>query len=253
MDMKLFLSTFILIFLAELGDKTQLAAMAQSAGAKSPWAVFLGASVALVLSTLVAVLVGSNLEKFINPKYIRLGAGILFLIFGVLLVVEVLRAKPEEAKEEPAMPSVQPTMVVSASGVLAHVAMHFAAEFEQASHEDYLALAAKATDPAHATLFRTLAQEEANHKAVLEGISLQELDTEAVGLAQEPLKDALIHDVALKDDPDFLHALEHEEATAKFYEELGQNMKIPSVRSALLKLAGEERAHAQKLRSMISA
>ena len=77
------LSAFVLVFLAELGDKTQLAVMALSGRSKAPWGVFIGASSALVLSTLIAVLLGCNLPKLIPESATR----VLHYIAGGLFVV----------------------------------------------------------------------------------------------------------------------------------------------------------------------
>lgn len=85
------MSTFALVFLAELGDKTQLAALALSADSNRPWAVFLGASAALILSTGVAVVVGTVLHRVMPEGMVRMihyVAGGLFLAAGVLTIVK---------------------------------------------------------------------------------------------------------------------------------------------------------------------
>ena len=117
MDLRLFFSTFALVFLAELGDKTQLAAMAASAGGKSPWSVFGGAASALVLSTLIAVLVGSTLQKYLPPRYLKIGASILFLAFGVVLLINALVAKPQPQPQTtaPVRPSIVSRLVLDAA------------------------------------------------------------------------------------------------------------------------------------------
>ena len=84
---KLFASTFILIFLAELGDKTQLAAMAKSIEGRMT--VFLAASAALVCSTLIAVLFGDSLTRFIPERYLQIAAGVLFIVFGGIMLFKV--------------------------------------------------------------------------------------------------------------------------------------------------------------------
>lgn len=81
-----FLATFGLVFLAELGDKTQLATMLLVTQKKPLWGVFLGSAVALVVSSLIGVLAGSVLVKIIPPHYLQFGAGIAFIVIGVLLV-----------------------------------------------------------------------------------------------------------------------------------------------------------------------
>lgn len=78
-----FLPIFMTVFLAELGDKTQLATMLFSANGKaSRWMVFLAASAALVLSTLAAVLIGERLGQYISPKTLKIAAGIGFIAVG---------------------------------------------------------------------------------------------------------------------------------------------------------------------------
>ncbi|MCJ7620226.1 MAG: TMEM165/GDT1 family protein [Anaerolineae bacterium] len=87
MDWRILASTFGLIFLAELGDKTQLAAIAMSAESKAPLAVFLGAVLALALVTLIGVAIGGTLTRVIPARYIRMAAGGLFVIIGILMLI----------------------------------------------------------------------------------------------------------------------------------------------------------------------
>ena len=87
MNLKLFLSTFLLIFLAELGDKTQLAAMARAATSDGgKWIVFSAAASALVFSTLIAVLVGGVLSRYVPERVIKALAGTLFVAIGLLFL-----------------------------------------------------------------------------------------------------------------------------------------------------------------------
>jgi putative Ca2+/H+ antiporter (TMEM165/GDT1 family) len=86
-DWKILASTFGVIFLAELGDKTQLAAIAMSAESRAPLAVFLGAVLALALVTLFAVAIGGTLTRVIPARYIRMVAGGLFVIIGILMLI----------------------------------------------------------------------------------------------------------------------------------------------------------------------
>ena len=86
MDLKTLVTTFSLIFLAELGDKTQFAALCLSADSKSPLAVFLGASLALVTSALLAVLLGAFLARCFPPHVIKTVGGILFIVMGVVML-----------------------------------------------------------------------------------------------------------------------------------------------------------------------
>ncbi len=82
MDFRLLLSTFAAIFLAELGDKTQLAALALSSGSKSKWAVFLGSALALVTSSAIAVLAGGWVSRHVSPVWLRRAAGGAFVMMG---------------------------------------------------------------------------------------------------------------------------------------------------------------------------
>lgn len=84
---KTFLMTFGLVFLAELGDKTQLATMLLVAQNKSPGAVFLGAAVALVLSSFLGVMFGSVIARFVPQHYLQNGAGVAFVVIGALLLL----------------------------------------------------------------------------------------------------------------------------------------------------------------------
>ena len=83
--MKQFLAAFGLIFLAELGDKTQLAAIAMASETGKPWQVFLGAASALIVLTFVAVFLGAGLAKIVPTHIIQRVAGVLFVVFGVLI------------------------------------------------------------------------------------------------------------------------------------------------------------------------
>lgn len=89
--MKATVTVFIALFLAELGDKTQLAVVSFISGGSSRTAVFLGASAALIASTALAVLVGEGLLRVVKPAYLQLGAAALFLIVGVLVGLEALK------------------------------------------------------------------------------------------------------------------------------------------------------------------
>ena len=80
-------TAFLLVFLAELGDKTQLSTMLLASKSKSIWYVFVGSACALVLSSLLGVLAGSVINKFIPALYIQVCSGIAFIIIGILLVL----------------------------------------------------------------------------------------------------------------------------------------------------------------------
>ena len=80
-------ATFSTIFLAELGDKTQIATLAISGSSHRPLAVFIGSSSALVLASLLGVLLGGSIAKFIPELLIELLAATGFLVIGLNLVM----------------------------------------------------------------------------------------------------------------------------------------------------------------------
>jgi len=85
-----FFSTFITIFLAEMGDKTQLATLLLSAQSQSPWIVFLGAGTALIATSLVGVLLGRYLAKVLSPRTLDIAAGMLLMVISILLLGDVV-------------------------------------------------------------------------------------------------------------------------------------------------------------------
>ena len=83
MDWKIFLTIFGAVFIAELGDKTQLATMLFAADKEiNKYLVFLAASSALVVASAIGVLAGSVLSEFVNEKYLHYIAGVGFIIIG---------------------------------------------------------------------------------------------------------------------------------------------------------------------------
>jgi putative Ca2+/H+ antiporter (TMEM165/GDT1 family) len=87
MDLKVLLTTFGMIFLAELGDKTQLATFAFASESKSRLAVFIGSAGALVLTSLLAVILGAAVSRVVPANYIKTGAGALFIILGLWMII----------------------------------------------------------------------------------------------------------------------------------------------------------------------
>jgi putative Ca2+/H+ antiporter (TMEM165/GDT1 family) len=85
MDWKIFVTIFGAVFIAELGDKTQLATMLFAADKEvSKYLVFFAASLALVVATALGVLAGSILSEYINEKYLHYIAGLGFIAIGAL-------------------------------------------------------------------------------------------------------------------------------------------------------------------------
>ena len=85
MDWKIFITIFAAVFIAELGDKTQLATMLFATDKEvSKYTVFFAASAALIVASAIGVLAGSLLAEYINVKYLHYIAGIGFIIIGAL-------------------------------------------------------------------------------------------------------------------------------------------------------------------------
>ena len=84
-------STFATVFLAELGDKTQLAIVTISGTSSRPGAVFAGSAVALVIASLVGAAAGGSLSSLIPTNLLQLAASLGFLLIGTQLIVRSLR------------------------------------------------------------------------------------------------------------------------------------------------------------------
>ncbi len=87
MDWRVFITTFGVIFLAEMGDKTQLAAMTMAAETKKPLAVFISASLALICVSAIGVLIGGLLSQYVPLIWIKRVSAVAFIAVGVLILV----------------------------------------------------------------------------------------------------------------------------------------------------------------------
>ena len=88
MDLTLLISTFLTVFLAELGDKTQLATVALSGTSDRPLAVFLGSASALVLASLLGALAGGSVASVVPTELLQMIASVGFLIIGTRLLLQ---------------------------------------------------------------------------------------------------------------------------------------------------------------------
>lgn len=84
-------TTFITIFLAEIGDKTQLSTLLMSAESHAPWVVFLGSGVALITTSLLGVLLGGWISTKLSPKTVEKSAGVMLLLISLMLVWDVIQ------------------------------------------------------------------------------------------------------------------------------------------------------------------
>ena len=89
--LSIFITTFTTIFIAELGDKTQIATLMLSAESGKPLIVFLGSSLALISSSVVGVLIGKWLSKKVSPSKFSLFTGALMILISIFLTYDILK------------------------------------------------------------------------------------------------------------------------------------------------------------------
>lgn len=241
MNLRLFISTFFMIFLAELGDKTQLSVIGRVTDPATKWTVFFASSLALVCSTLVAVQFGSLLARHLDPRVIKIGAGILFLTIGGLVLSEGLRHG-----SAPAADAARPV------GAVGRLVLKQATRFERAAARDYRALADAAGNARTRNTLLDIAHSEQDHLATLRrlGTAREPLQLPSATLDSLPAADQLEADVAASDHPVIEHAIAHEERTAAFYSHLAQVTVIPSLKQAFAELAASEMRHVEALQAL---
>mgnify|MGYP001194313752 CR=1 FL=1 len=234
MHLKLLLSTFVLVFLAELGDKTQFAAFGLAASHKSIWPVFFGSALALACSSLLAVLLGSTMGKFLPEQYVKIGSGVLFILFGIFTLFQAFRGE---------------AVVLEGGGLLNRLALESAMQFEEETHQIYLDLAQECKHARAKQVFHELALAEKAHRSMLGRIhdehqadlSVAAFELEAPQLSMEE---------RLKLGEKVYNAWQHEAKTAQFYEALAKKAHLQSLRSVFAQLADEEESHKQKLQKL---
>lgn len=89
MEKGVFLSSFAAIFIAELGDKTQLATLSLSASSRSRWLVFAGSALALVCTSAIAVVAGDVVGRYVPAVWLRRAAGLVFVVLGALYLLGI--------------------------------------------------------------------------------------------------------------------------------------------------------------------
>ncbi len=100
MFLSLLFSTFLTVFIAELGDKTQLATLTISGTSNKPIAVFLGSSSALVIASLLGALTGGSISSFLPEVVLKSIASLTFFIIGIRLFLNSYATEKEEIKEK---------------------------------------------------------------------------------------------------------------------------------------------------------
>ena len=99
MILSLLFSTFLTIFIAELGDKTQLATLTMSGTSQKPLAVFLGSSTALIFASLIGALAGGSISNFVPEIILKLIASLTFFIIGIRLFLNSFIQNENDDKE----------------------------------------------------------------------------------------------------------------------------------------------------------
>lgn len=93
MDFKALLTVFATVFMAELGDKTQLATVLFAADARhNPWLIFAASSAALVCAAGLGVLAGAWLSRYVDTRMLSIVAGIGFIAIGAWTVIAAVRS-----------------------------------------------------------------------------------------------------------------------------------------------------------------
>ena len=271
---KILLASFGLVFLAELGDKTQLTALAFTTSSRSPWAVFLGTSLALVLASAIAVAFGEALNRIpVVQKYLPIASGVMFVLMGLILLVNVAR----KVEVTPAVVPVPPTGQAAAPqprGAVFRFVIGTATGIEAEICDFLEALAAKVPPgPRRDTLLRLAAEDrvhldsvqrlEGNHAATadvhpepVDGAAFAELSAKAprpgelAALAAPTAPAKPVDEAAIR--AGIQAAIEREESTADYYLALARIAKVHEVRDAFRWLAMEDIRHAQTLCSLIN-
>lgn len=146
MEWSAFLSTFGLIFIAELGDKTQLAVMTQTCKFRSPWAVFVGGSLALTGVTALGAAGGKLIGSAIPAEVIRYSAAVAFVVMGLLIWREATKTQQEgDCQTDPTCPQAESSWDWRAFG--ATFSLLFLAELGDKTQLAVLGLASKTPSP----------------------------------------------------------------------------------------------------------
>ena len=245
MDWKLFGSTLVIVFLAELGDKTQLTAMAAAAGSKSTVSVFLGAVTALTLSTLIAVIVGGVLPRFVPLRVLKIAAGVAFLLFGLMYLYNGIFKK--EVPPETAASSVfQP----ETAGMLTRTVMDLAAAYEEHEAQVCRRLAGGCGDDTVKSVLLGIAADEESHISRLrhsQHESAVHLDN-ACDVTTAHLQG---NRSELTRTPELGYLLSLEERIENFYRQLSTALPTASLRRGFAFLADSERKHRETVAGLI--
>lgn len=245
MDLKVFFSTFILIFLAELGDKTQLTALAFSSNSKSVWPVFFGASFALVCSTMLACLFGSFLknQSFVSMNLIKGVSGALFIVFGLVILINLFRPSSEEVSKYEAVTEGIPSDLIS------RVVLKAAANLEKESIQHYREAVSLIRNQSVRDAVEKIINEEEKHQEYFFQHDMYGEVKESIAF---PLVDICHSAKSCRARQILSGLISHEKEAALFYSSLAKNINFKSVRNLLKKVADEEKNHALILEKLLA-
>lgn len=261
MNVKIIFASFALVFLAELGDKTQLTALAFSASSRSYWSVFLGTSLALVAATALAVACGAALAKVLPQHLLHVASGAMFVVVGLVLLVNQARknvAPPTTTTPAPEVERALPAQG-SLSAFILHQAIHFEEEFVLVLQEQ----AQAADDTQTRSALETAAREHATHAEALNRAHASlpadpdagDANTAVARPEQKTDPDAALlrrlHAPVAEQEQDPLRQSVHkQEAAAEFYVALARMTALPAARDTFRWLAMEELRLARHLEAL---
>ena len=146
MDFGIIITSFVLVFLAELGDKTQLVALSLTSTSKNPLLILIATSLALSLSTIIAALLGGLASQFV-PNFTVYITGLLFILFGFIIIF---------SKEMPKIKECFLQAVALEHGFIQYVPKIF----EKAGKFDYQIINILRQEKSHAEVFKILIKEK---------------------------------------------------------------------------------------------
>ncbi len=260
MNLRILIASFGLVFLAELGDKTQLAALAFSAESRSPWSVFLGTSLALICTTALAVMFGEALSQRLPAKAVSIGSGAMFILVGLVLLVNEARKAGRSDQPEPTRPPAAEEALAPPAGVLSAFVLKQAAEFERELIADLRAAAAEQPCASLRQAVGQIADEHARHLGSLDQLAQTTTDDTQTAAEAAPERETLLAllngsnaERGGSGDPAerLQQAVARQEAAAQFYLALARLSRLHQPRDTLRWLAMDEIRHAERLCELI--
>jgi len=259
MNTKILLASFGLVFLAELGDKTQLTALAFSSATRSPWSVFLGTSLALICTTALAVVCGEALTRVVPERILHLASAVMFVLVGLILLVNLARKAQPAAPATEAAPAAEGALVIP-PGPLSRFVARQAVAFEEELAGDIRQAMQSIADPALRQALQDLERRHRGHAEALTGLEQKtvaehrtDIDDDLAKGHPERLLTAL-RDAGQPgaDDDAVAGIIRRQEAAAEFYIALARLVRFHDARDVLRALAMEEVRLAQETCALVN-